>query len=65
MAYDQELADRIRELQDAAGQHQDAVVAEGRLRELADPETALVVGRLIERQHHRRRDARKAWAKRA
>jgi CHAD domain-containing protein len=53
--------------QDVAGEHQDAVVAEQRLRELAQPESALVVGRLIERQGDRRRAARdatpKAWKK--
>jgi hypothetical protein len=52
-------------LQDAAGAHQDAAVAEERLRGLADPETALVIGRLVERQHDRRRQARKAWTKNA
>jgi CHAD domain-containing protein len=57
------LVDRMKKLQDAAGEHQDAAVAEDRLRSLADPETALVVGRLIERQHDRRRSARKAWSK--
>ena len=59
----QKLVDRMKKLQDAAGEHQDAVVAEERLRSLADPETALVVGRLIERQQERRRDARRAWSK--
>lgn len=59
----QTLVDRMKELQDTAGEHQDAAVAEERLRGLAEPETALVVGRLIERQHGRRRNARKAWAK--
>jgi CHAD domain-containing protein len=59
------LVERMKELQDAAGAHQDAVVAEERLRGLADPETALVIGRLVERQHERRLQARKAWAKNA
>jgi CHAD domain-containing protein len=53
--------------QDAVGEHQDAVVAEQRLRDLAEPETALLVGRLIERQASRRiaarADAAKAWKK--
>jgi CHAD domain-containing protein len=57
------LVDRMKKLQDAAGEHQDAAVAEDRLRSLADPETALVIGRLIERQQDRRRSARKAWSK--
>ncbi len=51
---------RAKRLQDVVGEHQDAVVAEQRLRELADPETALLVGRLIERQAQRRRRAREA-----
>jgi hypothetical protein len=33
------------------------------IRGIADARTALVVGRLIERQHERRREARKAWSK--
>jgi CHAD domain-containing protein len=57
------LVDRMKKLQDAAGEHQDAAVAEERLRSLAEPQTALVVGRLIERQQRRRRSARKAWSK--
>jgi CHAD domain-containing protein len=56
--------------QDVVGEHQDAVVAEERLRSLA-PElesdaAVLAVGRVIERQRARRREARaalpKAWA---
>ena len=47
-------------LQDVVGEHQDAVVAEQRLRELAEPATAVLVGRLIERQAERRRRAREA-----
>lgn len=57
------LVERMKRLQDAGGEHQDAVVAEERLRALARPETALVVGRLVERQEGRRQRARKAWAK--
>lgn len=57
------LVDRMKKLQDAAGEHQDAAVAEERLRSLAEPQTALVVGRLIERQQRRRLSARKAWSK--
>jgi CHAD domain-containing protein len=57
------LVERMKKLQDAAGEHQDAAVAEQRLRGLVDPESALVVGRLIERQHERRRTARKTWSK--
>jgi CHAD domain-containing protein len=55
---DGKLADRAKRLQDVLGEHQDAVVAEERLRSLADPQTALVIGRLIERQAARRARAR-------
>jgi CHAD domain-containing protein len=49
-------------LQDILGEHQDAVVAERRLHELAQPETATLVGRLLERQEERRRRARRQAA---
>jgi CHAD domain-containing protein len=57
--------------QDVVGEHQDAVVAEQRLRalvpELASTEAVLAAGRIVERQRARRRAARsdlpKAWAK--
>jgi CHAD domain-containing protein len=56
---------RAREFQDVVGEHQDAVVAEERLRALAKPSTALLVGRMVERQAERRAEARrnlpKAW----
>src|SRR5438552_3987255 len=55
---------RARKLQDVLGEHQDAVVAAARLRELAagsTPEQALVAGRLVEREEERRLQARKAW----
>jgi CHAD domain-containing protein len=45
-------------VQDVVGVHQDAVVAEAKLRELVAPERAVAVGRLIERERERRRDAR-------
>lgn len=56
--------------QDVIGAHQDAVVAEERLRSFIgrakDGETALALGRLVERQYAHRRTARerlpKAWA---
>ena len=58
---------RAKKLQDVLGEHQDAVVAEERLRELSEPATALVIGRLIERQEARRAsalaDVPKAWRK--
>jgi CHAD domain-containing protein len=52
-------------LQDVLGDHQDAAVAEARIRALAGPRTradrALAAGRVIERQHERRRVARAAF----
>lgn len=58
---------RAKQFQDVVGEHQDAVFAEKRLRALAEPATALVIGRLIERQRARRTSARaevpKAWRK--
>ena len=56
-------------LQDVLGDHQDAAVAEDRIRALLKPRTsaaqALAAGRVIERQHERRRIARadfpEAW----
>jgi CHAD domain-containing protein len=59
-AGDDRLVKRAKRFQDVVGEHQDAVVAEERLRQLAEPETALLVGRLIERQAERRRQAREA-----
>ena len=57
---------RAKKLQDVLGEHQDAVVAAARLRQLAAgaaPERALVAGRLVEREEERRLQARKAWPK--
>jgi CHAD domain-containing protein len=57
---------RAKRLQDVLGEHQDAVVAAERLRELsaeAPSEQALVAGRLIEREQARRAEARAAWTK--
>ncbi len=52
-------------LQDVLGDHQDAHVAEERIRALVKPRTgvaqALAAGRVIERQHERRRVARAAF----
>ena len=66
-AGESDVVSSAKKFQDVVGEHQDAVVAEQRLRELAEPETAIVVGRLIERQAARRREAReatpKAWKK--
>jgi CHAD domain-containing protein len=50
------LVKRAKVIQDVLGDHQDAVVAEGRLRALAadaDPLAALAAGRLIERERER------------
>lgn len=60
--------ERAKTLQDVLGEHQDAVVAEKRIRRLvsrarASRRTALVAGRLIERQRSRRRAARQGWKK--
>jgi CHAD domain-containing protein len=63
--------ERAKELQDVLGAHQDAIVAEARLRGLlADAPgsgAAFAAGRLVERERARRREARaelpKAWRK--
>jgi CHAD domain-containing protein len=58
------FVDAAKELQDVLGAHQDAVVAEVRLRTLlaegADAEAHFAAGRLVERQRARRRSARGA-----
>jgi CHAD domain-containing protein len=60
------LVKAVTALQDVLGEHQDAVVASARLRELAagaEPEQALVAGRLVEREAGRRSAARADWPK--
>jgi CHAD domain-containing protein len=56
------FVDRAKSLQDVIGEHQDAVVAEERLRALRrsarGASTAFVLGRLVERQRRRRERAR-------
>ena len=57
---------RAKDVQDVLGEHQDAAVAEERIRELVAQvrgtgRTALAAGRLIERQRSRRAAAREAW----
>jgi CHAD domain-containing protein len=60
---------RAKALQDVLGEHQDAVVAEDAITDLAirsgDPQACLAAGRIIERQNERRRQARdgfpEAW----
>jgi CHAD domain-containing protein len=53
-----------KDFQDVLGAHQDAIVAEARLRELlasaAGPGAAFAAGRLVERERQRRREAREA-----
>jgi CHAD domain-containing protein len=44
----------LKRVQDVIGEHQDAVVAEQRLRNAAQPKTAVAAGRLIERERERR-----------
>jgi CHAD domain-containing protein len=48
----------LKELQDVVGEHQDSVVAEEQLRKLSRAKTAVAVGRLVEREHERRRERR-------
>ena len=59
------FVDRVKKLQDILGEHQDAAVAETRLRELARdapaPRSGFVAGLLVERQHARRQTAREAF----
>jgi CHAD domain-containing protein len=59
---------RAKALQDVLGEHQDAVVAETRIRELVSRlhgtgRTAMAAGRLIERERNRRVAERRAWKK--
>ena len=60
------FVDKAKKLQDILGEHQDAVVAEGRLRELFDGvrgrRAGFVAGRLVERQRARRLAARAAFS---
>ena len=65
------FVDRAKNVQDVLGEHQDAVVADERVRELvlsqSNPHLALVAGRLVERERQRmlraRADASKALRK--
>jgi CHAD domain-containing protein len=64
------LVERAKQFQDVAGEHQDAVVAEDRIRELITGSragAALAAGILVGRQAERRRRASaglpKAWAR--
>ncbi len=53
-----ELVQVLKELQDLIGAHQDAVVAEQRVRALARGKALLAAGRIIELERARRREAR-------
>jgi CHAD domain-containing protein/adenylate cyclase class IV len=53
--------DALKQVQDVIGEHQDAVVAEERLRALARARTAVAAGRLIERERARRLARREAY----
>jgi CHAD domain-containing protein len=51
----------VKALQDVIGEHQDAVVAEAKLRGIARARTAVAAGRLIERERERRLARRRAY----
>jgi CHAD domain-containing protein len=57
------FVDRAKELQDVLGEHQDAVVAEARIRGWvsARPASAAVADRLLELERERRASARATW----
>jgi CHAD domain-containing protein len=55
-----ELASALSEVQDVIGAHQDAVVAEQRVRSLAREEARLAAGRIVEHERRRRKKARAA-----
>lgn len=50
-----------KKLQDVIGAHQDAVVAEERLRRVARPDTSVAAGRLIERERRRKAEMRERY----
>jgi CHAD domain-containing protein len=52
------LAEAVRDLQDRIGTHQDAVVAEQRVRALAADDSRVAAGRIVELERRRRRRAR-------
>jgi CHAD domain-containing protein len=64
LAGNRSVARCAKELQDVLGEHQDATVAEARLRALgavAPPDEALAAGRLLERERGRQAAARAEW----
>jgi CHAD domain-containing protein len=54
----EELAEALTGVQDLIGAHQDAVVAEQRIRALATDDSRLAAGRIVEKERARRRKAR-------
>jgi CHAD domain-containing protein len=56
----EDLADALATVQDVIGAHQDAVVAEQRVRELATDESRLAAGRIVEHESRLRREARES-----
>ncbi len=56
------LANAARDLQDLIGEHQDAVVAEQRVRALAGEESRLAAGRIVELERARKLQARAGLA---
>jgi len=65
LAGNEAVVKRAKAFQDVLGEHQDSVVAESTLRELAGnaPDRAIVAGRLIERERAGRADVRSDWRK--
>ena len=59
------FVDIAKRLQDILGDHQDAVVAQGRIRDWAasapDPESGFAAGRLVQLEQDRMAAARAAW----
>ena len=52
------VVDAVKKLQDVIGEHQDAVVAEERVRRTARAKSALAAGRIVENERARRRRSR-------
>jgi CHAD domain-containing protein len=55
------VVEALKNVQDVIGEHQDAVVAEERLRRISRAKVAVAAGRLIERERDRRREQRAAY----
>jgi CHAD domain-containing protein len=54
------VARAARDIQDVVGAHQDAVVAEERIRRIARARTGIAAGRIVEEERRRRRESRAA-----